>query len=75
MMYYYVPKRRRPIYSYRLSIVHFWALIASTCGPARTTCSTALPDWAQTLHGVLADSCWRPLGGAINGIMPVGRGA
>jgi cytochrome c oxidase cbb3-type subunit 1 len=41
MMYYFVPKQaERPVYSYRLSIVHFWALVATTCGPARTTCTT-----------------------------------
>ncbi|WP_440971560.1 cbb3-type cytochrome c oxidase subunit I [Pseudomonas aeruginosa] len=41
MMYYFVPKQaERPVYSYRLSIVHFWALIPCTSGPARTTCTT-----------------------------------
>ncbi len=40
MMYYFVPKQAgRPVYSYRLSIVHFWALISSTSGPVRTTCT------------------------------------
>ena len=40
-MYYYVPKQaERPIYSYRLSIVHFWAVIALYIWPARTTCTT-----------------------------------
>ena len=55
MMYYFVPKRaERPIYSYRLSIVHFWSLIFLYiwAGPHHLH-YTALPDWAQTLgHGL-----------------------
>jgi cbb3-type cytochrome oxidase subunit 1 len=54
MMYYFVPKQaERPIYSYRLSIVHFWALITLYiwAGPHHLH-YTALPDWAQSLgHG------------------------
>src|SRR3546814_1875286 len=51
MMYYFVPKQaERPIYSYRLSIVHFWALITLYiwAGPHHLH-YTALPDWAQSL--------------------------
>ena len=51
MMYYFVPKQAgRPVYSYRLSIVHFWALIAiyMWAGPHHLQ-YTALPDWAQSL--------------------------
>lgn len=51
IMYYFVPKRAdRPVYSYRLSIVHFWALIFTYiwAGPHHLH-YTALPDWAQTL--------------------------
>jgi cytochrome c oxidase cbb3-type subunit 1 len=55
MMYYFVPKQaERPIYSYRLSVVHFWSLIAvyMWAGPHHLH-YTSLPDWAQTLgHGV-----------------------
>jgi cytochrome c oxidase cbb3-type subunit 1 len=56
MMYYFMPKQAgRPVYSYRLSIIHFWALIFLYiwAGPHHLH-YTALPDWAQTLgHGVL----------------------
>ena len=72
MMYYFVPKQaERPIYSYRLSIVHFWALISIYiwAGPHHLH-YTALPDWAQSLGMImslilLAPSC----GGMINGMM------
>jgi len=72
MMYYYVPKQAgRPIYSYRLSIVHFWALIAiyMWAGPHHLH-YTALPDWAQSLGMVFSLILLAPSwGGAINGIM------
>ena len=72
MMYYFVPKQiNRPIYSYRLSIVHFWALIFLYiwAGPHHLH-YTALPDWAQTLGMVFSIILWMPSwGGMINGIM------
>jgi cytochrome c oxidase cbb3-type subunit 1 len=72
MMYYFVPKQaQRPIYSYRLSIVHFWALIAvyMWAGPHHLH-YTALPDWAQSLGMVFSLILLAPSwGGAINGIM------
>ncbi|MFA7443857.1 MAG: cbb3-type cytochrome c oxidase subunit I, partial [Lysobacteraceae bacterium] len=72
MMYYFVPKQvGRPIYSYRLSIVHFWALIAvyMWAGPHHLH-YTALPDWAQSLGMVFSLILLAPSwGGAINGIM------
>ncbi len=72
MMYYYVPKQaNRPIYSYRLSIVHFWALIFLYiwAGPHHLH-YTALPDWAQTLGMVFSIMLWMPSwGGMINGLM------
>ena len=72
MMYYFVPKQAgRPIYSYRLSIVHFWALIAvyMWAGPHHLL-YTSLPDWAQSLGMVFSLILLAPSwGGAINGIM------
>ena len=72
MMYYFVPKQAgRPIYSYRLSIVHFWALIAiyMWAGPHHLQ-YTALPDWAQSLGMVFSLVLLAPSwGGAINGVM------
>ncbi len=72
MMYYYVPKQAgRPVYSYRLSIVHFWALIAvyMWAGPHHLQ-YTALPDWAQSLGMVFSLILLAPSwGGAINGVM------
>jgi cytochrome c oxidase cbb3-type subunit 1 len=72
MMYYFVPKQaERPIYSYRLSIVHFWALIFLYiwAGPHHLH-YTALPDWAQTLGMVFSVVLWMPSwGGMINGLM------
>ena len=72
MMYYFVPKQaNRPVYSYRLSVVHFWALIAiyMWAGPHHLH-YTSLPDWAQSLGMlfslVLLAPSW---GGMINGIM------
>lgn len=72
MMYYFVPKQaERPVYSYRLSIVHFWALIAIYiwAGPHHLH-YTALPDWAQSLGMVMSLILLAPSwGGMINGIM------
>ena len=72
MMYYFVPKQaQRPIYSYRLSIVHFWALISvyMWAGPHHLQ-YTALPDWAQSLGMVFSLVLLAPSwGGAINGVM------
>ena len=72
MMYYFVPKQaNRPIYSYRLSIVHFWALIAIYiwAGPHHLH-YTALPDWAQSLGMVMSLILLAPSwGGMINGMM------
>ncbi|MFN2426453.1 MAG: cytochrome-c oxidase, cbb3-type subunit I [Candidatus Binatia bacterium] len=72
MMYYYVPKQAgRPVYSYRLSVVHFWALIGiyMWAGPHHLHYS-ALPDWAQSLGMVFSIILWAPSwGGMINGIM------
>jgi cytochrome c oxidase cbb3-type subunit 1 len=72
MMYYFVPKRaERPIYSYRLSIVHFWALIFIYiwAGPHHLH-YTALPQWAQTLGMTFSIMLWMPSwGGMINGLM------
>jgi cytochrome c oxidase cbb3-type subunit 1 len=72
IMYYFIPKRAdRPIYSYRLSIVHFWALIFLYiwAGPHHLH-YTALPDWAQTLGMTFSIMLWMPSwGGMINGLM------
>lgn len=72
MMYYFVPKRaERPVYSYRLSIVHFWSLIFiyMWAGPHHLH-YTALPDWAQTLGMTFSIMLWMPSwGGMINGMM------
>ena len=72
MMYYFVPKQaQRPIYSYRLSIVHFWALIAvyMWAGPHHLQ-YTALPDWAQSVGMVFSLILLAPSwGGAMNGIL------
>jgi cytochrome c oxidase cbb3-type subunit I len=72
MMYYFVPKQAgRPIYSYRLSVVHFWSLIFTYmwAGPHHLQ-YTALPDWAQSLGMVFSLILLAPSwGGMINGIM------
>jgi cytochrome c oxidase cbb3-type subunit 1 len=72
MMYYFVPKQAgRPVYSYRLSIVHFWALISTYmwAGPHHLH-YTSLPDWAQSLGMVFSLILLAPSwGGMINGIM------
>ena len=72
MMYYYIPKQaERPIYSYRLSIVHFWALIFTYmwAGPHHLH-YTALPDWAQSVGMIFSLVLLAPSwGGMINGVM------
>lgn len=72
MMYYFVPKQaNRPVYSYRLSIVHFWSIIFLYiwAGPHHLH-YTAVPDWAQTLGMVFSIMLWMPSwGGMINGLM------
>ena len=72
MMYYFVPKQaERPVYSYKLSIIHFWSLIFLYiwAGPHHLH-YTALPDWAQTLGMVFSIILWMPSwGGMINGLM------
>ena len=72
MMYYFIPKAAgRPVYSYRLSIVHFWTLIFLYiwAGPHHLH-YTALPDWTQTLGMAFSIMLWMPSwGGMINGIM------
>ncbi|MEY3201322.1 MAG: hypothetical protein RIR70_872 [Pseudomonadota bacterium] len=72
LMYYFIPKQaERPIYSYRLSIVHFWALNFTYmwAGPHHLQ-HTALPDWAQSLGMVFSLILLAPSwGGMINGIM------
>ena len=72
MMYYFIPKRaERPVYSYRLSIIHFWSLIFIYiwAGPHHLH-YTALPDWTQTLGMTFSIMLWMPSwGGMINGLM------
>ncbi|GHF19532.1 cytochrome c oxidase subunit 1 [Kordiimonas sediminis] len=72
IMYYFIPKAvNRPVYSYRLSIIHFWALIFLYiwAGPHHLH-YTALPDWSQTLGMVFSIMLWMPSwGGMINGLM------
>jgi cytochrome c oxidase cbb3-type subunit 1 len=72
IMYYFVPKQaNRPVYSYRLSIVHFWSLIFLYiwAGPHHLH-YTALPDWTQSLGMVFSVMLWMPSwGGMINGLM------
>ena len=72
MMYYFVPKQaERPIYSYRLSVVHFWALIFTYmwAGPHHLH-YTALPDWTQSVGMIFSLILLAPSwGGMINGIM------
>ena len=72
MMYYFVPKQaERPVYSYRLSIVHFWAIISLYiwAGPHHLH-YTALPDWAQSLGMAMSVVLLAPSwGGMINGMM------
>jgi cytochrome c oxidase cbb3-type subunit 1 len=72
IMYYFIPKRaERPVFSYRLSIIHFWALIFIYiwAGPHHLH-YTALPEWAQTLGMTFSVILWMPSwGGMINGLM------
>ncbi|WP_068318063.1 cytochrome-c oxidase, cbb3-type subunit I [Polycladidibacter hongkongensis] len=72
IMYYFIPKQaERPVYSYRLSIVHFWALIFIYiwAGPHHLH-YTALPQWASTLGMTFSIILWMPSwGGMINGLM------
>ena len=72
MMYYFIPKQvERPVYSYRLSVIHFWALIFLYiwAGPHHLH-YTSLPEWAQTLGMTFSVMLWMPSwGGMINGIM------
>lgn len=72
LMYYFLPKAaNRPVYSYRLSIVHFWSLvfIYIWAGPHHLL-YTALPNWAQTLGMVFSVMLWAPSwGGMINGLL------
>lgn len=72
IMYYFIPKQvGKPIYSYRLSVVHFWALISTYmwAGPHHLQ-YTALPDWAQSLGMVFSLILLAPSwGGMINGMM------
>lgn len=72
IMYYFIPKRvNRPVYSYRLSIIHFWSLIFIYiwAGPHHLH-YTALPEWAQTLGMTFSVMLWMPSwGGMINGLM------
>jgi cytochrome c oxidase cbb3-type subunit I/II len=77
LMYYFIPKAaNRPVYSYRLSIIHFWALIFLYiwAGPHHLL-YTALPDWAQSLGVVFSVMLIAPSwGGMINGLLTL-RGA
>ncbi len=72
LMYFFVPKAaNRPVYSYRLSIIHFWSLvfIYIWAGPHHLLYTT-LPEWAQTLGMVFSIALWMPSwGGMINGLM------
>ncbi len=72
IMYYFVPKQaERPVYSYRLSIIHFWTLIFLYiwAGPHHLH-YTALPDWTQYLGMTFSIMLWMPSwGGMINGVM------
>jgi cytochrome c oxidase cbb3-type subunit I/II len=77
IMYYFLPKAaERPVYSYRLSVIHFWSLIFVYiwAGPHHLL-NTALPDWAQTLGMVFSVMLWAPSwGGMLNGLLTL-RGA
>jgi len=77
LMYYFLPKAaERPVFSYRLSIVHFWSLvfIYIWAGPHHLH-YTALPDWASTLGMIFSIMLWMPSwGGMINGLLTL-RGA
>ncbi|MEZ4386407.1 MAG: cytochrome-c oxidase, cbb3-type subunit I [Candidatus Krumholzibacteriia bacterium] len=77
IMYYFLPKAaERPVYSYRLSVVHFWSLvfIYIWAGPHHLL-YTALPDWAQILGMIFSIMLWAPSwGGMLNGLLTL-RGA
>lgn len=77
LMYYFIPKAvQRPVYSYRLSIIHFWALVFLYiwAGPHHLL-NSALPDWAQTLGTAFSIMLLAPSwGGMINGLLTL-RGA
>jgi len=77
IMYYFLPKAAdRPVYSYRLSVIHFWALvfIYIWAGPHHLL-NTALPEWAQSLGMVFSLMLWAPSwGGMLNGLLTL-RGA
>jgi len=77
IMYYFLPKAaNRPVYSYRLSVIHFWALvfIYIWAGPHHLL-NTALPEWAQSLGMVFSLMLWAPSwGGMLNGLLTL-RGA
>jgi cytochrome c oxidase cbb3-type subunit I/II len=77
LMYYFLPKAaNRPVFSYRLSILHFWSLvfIYMWAGPHRLH-YTALPEWASTLGMIFSVMLWMPSwGGMINGLLTL-RGA
>ncbi|MFN7941033.1 MAG: cytochrome-c oxidase, cbb3-type subunit I [Thermoanaerobaculia bacterium] len=77
IMYYFLPKAaERPVYSYRLSIVHFWSLVFMYiwAGPHHLL-YTALPDWAQSLGMIFSLMLWAPSwGGMLNGLLTL-RGA
>ncbi|MCL2626080.1 MAG: cytochrome-c oxidase, cbb3-type subunit I [Cystobacterineae bacterium] len=77
IMYYFLPKAaERPVYSYRLSVVHFWALvfIYIWAGPHHLL-YTSLPDWAQSLGMLFSVMLWAPSwGGMLNGLLTL-RGA
>ena len=77
IMYYYLPKAAgRPVYSYRLSVIHFWALIFLYiwAGPHHLL-NTALPDWAQTLGMIFSLMLWAPSwGGMLNGLLTLRGG-
>ncbi|MCC6276640.1 MAG: cytochrome-c oxidase, cbb3-type subunit I [Oligoflexia bacterium] len=77
LMYYFLPKAaEKPVYSYRLSVVHFWSLvfIYIWAGPHHLH-YTALPDWAQSLGMVFSVMLWMPSwGGMLNGLLTL-RGA
>ncbi|MDD4974899.1 MAG: cytochrome-c oxidase, cbb3-type subunit I [Bacteriovorax sp.] len=72
LMYYFVPKAaNRPVYSYRLSVIHFWSLvfIYIWAGPHHLL-YTSLPEWVQTLGMAFSIALWAPSwGGMINGLM------
>lgn len=77
IMYYFVPKAaQRPVYSYRLSVIHFWSLvfIYIWAGPHHLL-NTALPSWLQALGMIFSLMLWAPSwGGMLNGLLTL-RGA